>query len=376
MKIAINCAFYQPRGGGISEYIYNLVTNLVEIDRVNDYLIYVLEDYIEYASKTFTGVRIKSMPYTSQQTVRRSIFEQFFWLQEERTEKFDIFHSPFFHSPILKKAKQIMTVHDLRFCVYPSTYAFIRLHFLRYAVRKSVKTVDHIISISEFTKSELMKYYNLSNDRITTIHEAINREDFSTEKIDYSKLDTSMIEKLIKKKFLFTLGHIEPRKNYVSLVRAFKKLRENGNEDVYLVVAGKRAHGYREFIKEIEDDLRIIYLDFVSRDMLLWLYSNATAFVFPSIYEGFGFPPLEAASLGTVSAVANSSCIPEICGDGATYFDPYDINDMANVCDRILNDEKLRNHLLVKAKDNLERYSWRRNAEETLALYNSLLSER
>lgn len=372
MKIAINCAFYQPKGGGISEYIYNLVTNLLNIESGYEYILYVLKDHEEYARSTLKNARIKQIPYTSDEPIKRSLFEQRFWNIEEQIESFDVFHSPFFHSPKFKRAKVVLTVHDLRFCVYPSTYTFKRLVFLKFAVERSVKAADHIISISEFTKNELMKYYNLPQNKITTIHEAINTSDFTEKCIVSYDLDKRIVNYLDNKKFLFSLGHIEPRKNYIQLVKAFKRIRLK-HPDVYLVVAGKKAQGYKEFLKAISGEENIIYLDFVSRSTLLWLYKNATAFVFPSIYEGFGFPPLEAAALGTPSAVSISSCIPEICGDGALYFDPGNIDDIEKACERILIDSSVQSAIAIKARENLLRFSWKNNACQTLLVYNTLI---
>lgn len=368
MKIAINCAFFQPRGGGIKEYIYNLVSNLLLIDGENDYILYVLKDQLHFAQEAFPKARLKVMPYSSNQVIRRSLFENIFWRKEEETEKFDIFHSPFFHAPRFKNTKIILTVHDLRFCVYPSTYTFKRLVFLRHAVRHSLTRANHIISISEFTKKELMRFYNLPSEKITTIHEAINRDKFSVENIERSKCDNEVIDLLTNKTFLFTLGHVEPRKNYISLVKAFKLLQME-YPNIYLVIAGKKAQGYDEFSKIIKDIDNVLYLDYVSRETLLWLYKNAIAFVFPSIYEGFGFPPLEAAALGTPSVVANSSCIPEICGESALYFDPYNVCDMKNACKKILTNPELRNELRQRSIINLLRFSWKQNAISTFNLY-------
>lgn len=369
MRIAINCAFYQPRGGGISEYIYNVVSNLLRMDNKNDYILYVLKDHVDYARKAFNDAYIKTIPYSSSEPIKRSLFEHRFWKKEEQIEQFDLFHSPFFHAPKLYNAKLILTVHDLRFCVYPETYTFKRRVFLRYAVKKSVLHADHIITISDFTKNELINYYKLSPNKITTIHEAVNREDFYFDENNDKKIDHSIISILKGNNFLFSVGHVEPRKNFVRLAEAFKILQSEDN-NTYLVIAGKKAQGYKELKKEIENNDHIIYLDFVSRETLLWLYKNATAFVFPSIYEGFGFPPLEAAALGTPSIVARSSCIPEICGDGALYFNPYEINDIASACRIILSDNRLRDELTLKAKMNLERFSWHKNAQDTLKVYS------
>ena len=152
MKIAINCAFFQPKGGGIREYIYNLVNNIALVDHENDYILYVLSDMVDYAKNNLPDrFKVKVIPYSSKQVIKRSLFENYFWRNEEMIENFDIFHSPFFHLPKLKNAKTVITVHDLRFCKFPETYTLKRLIFLFFSVSRSVKRVDRIISISNFT---------------------------------------------------------------------------------------------------------------------------------------------------------------------------------------------------------------------------------
>ena len=373
MKIAINCAFFQPKGGGIREYIYNLVNNIALVDHENDYILYVLSDMVDYAKNNLPDrFKVKVIPYTSKQVIKRSLFENYFWRNEEMIENFDIFHSPFFHLPKLKNAKTVITVHDLRFCKFPETYTLKRLIFLKLAVSRSVKRVDRIISISNFTKQELIRYYSLPCQKINVIYEAINLSDFSSDMIDYHNLDNDIIIKLKNKKFLFTVGHVEPRKNYIRLVQAFEKLNSECSDCLYLVIAGKKAQDYKRLSEIIQFRDDIIYLDFVSRDMLLWLYMNASAFIFPSIYEGFGFPPLEAAALGTVSAVSNSSCIPEICNNSVLYFNPYNVDDIKSICEKIIYDLDLRERLKINSKKNLLRFSWLENARSTIAVYNEI----
>lgn len=150
---------------------------------------------------------------------------------------------------------------------------------------------------------------------------------------------------------------------------AFNKIE---NKEIKLIIVGKKNHGYKNVIKLIEKSDNIYYLDYIESELLLWLYKNAKLFVFPSFYEGFGFPPLEAAALGTVSVVSNVSSMPEICSDSSFYFDPFNVNEIIEVLNDLLKSEDKiyeKNKIL---KNNLNRYSWKRNAEETLRLYNSV----
>lgn len=373
MKIAINCQFcFQKGGGGIKEYIVSLTNHLEKVDHQNEYVLYVMEDQFEY-SKTVLPSRFKLKPIPYQRNfvskVKRSLFAQSFWTKEEKEEGFDVFHSPFFHAPKMKKARLIMTVHDLRLYRYPETYSFLRYQFLKRAVKQSIDRVDKIIAISQFTKDEIIDTCGVNPDKVTVIHEAINRSFFNADSIkDYTLPQEYAYLK--DGRFLFCLSQIEPRKNHARLIKAFSAIKAMGGfEDLKLVLAGRQLLNAGPVLKLIAETPDVVYLDFVPTEMMLWLYHNASLFVYPSYYEGFGFPPMEAASLGTVSAVGKLSSIPEICGDCAFYFDPYDVEDMSKVVAAALQDESLIQEKKTKLESQLNKFSWEKNARETVKVY-------
>lgn len=373
MKIAINCAFYQPKGGGIKEYIFNLIENLNGVIP-NDWVvvIYVLQDYYEYAINTLnTKFKIKKIPFKGKglmNTIIRSTFEDFFWRKEEKKEAWDIFHSPFFHAPKLSRTKLILTVHDMRFYRYPETYTFLRYIFLRSAVKSSVKRADKIISISQFTKNELISAYAIPQEKLCVIHEAINPSHFSING-NLTTDEEKLIDIIKKSKFILTVGHLEPRKNYKRLIQAVSLLNENLSEKIKLVIVGKLGHDYQETLELIDKTDEVVYFNFVSQNLLNWLYAHATLFVFPSIYEGFGFPPLEAAIHGTISAVSQSSSIPEICGSAAIYFDAFSEVDISNKIREGIFNKQLRLSIRKELPNQLKKFSWMKNAAETMQLY-------
>ena len=375
MKIAINCQFWILHGGGgIKEYIANLVSHLDKVDHQNEYVLYVLEDQFEGAkSKLPSRFKLKAIPYRRNRVSRimRSLFAQRFWSKEEREEGFDVFHSPFFHAPKMKKARLIMTVHDLRLYRYPETYPFLRYQFLKRAVKQSIERVDKIIAISQFTKDEMISTCGVDPDKVTVVHEAINRSFFSVDKIKNYDLPPEYAY-LKKGRFLFCLSQIEPRKNHLRLIKAFSTLKAQGGfDDLKLVLAGLQKLNAAPVLKAIAETPDVTYLDYVPTEMMLWLSQHAALFVYPSYYEGFGFPPLEAASLGTVSAVGRSSSVPEVCGDCAFYFDPYDVEDMSRVIAAALNDEVAIQEKKQKLENQLNKFSWEKNARETVKIYLS-----
>ena len=204
---------------------------------------------------------------------------------------------------------------------------------------------------------------------MTVIHEAINRSFFNANAIENYSLPKEYAY-LKDCRFLFCLSQIEPRKNHARLIKAFSALKAMGGfDDLKLVFAGRPLLNAGPVLKLMNETPDVIYLDFVPTELMLWLYQNASLFVYPSYYEGFGFPPLEAASLGTVSAVGKLSSIPEVCGDCAFYFDPYDISDMSKVIDTALKDDSSIQEKKMKLESQLNKFSWEKNARETVKVY-------
>ena len=373
MRIAINCSYFVPFGGGIKEYIFNLSHNLSKFDKKNNYILYVSPDYFDFALENLPNrMLIKKTMFSSNQRIKRGLFERKFWMDEEKNEKFDVFHSPFFHCPSFKNAKTIMTVHDLRFKQYPSTYSFLRYIYLLYSVKNSIKKVDKIISISNFTKKELIRYYNIDANKIHTIHEAVNSNVFKNSIIESTRKINN--HKIVKEEFLLTVGHLEPRKNYNRLIKAYIALPYVLKKKYNLIIVGRKNYKYNTTLKLVKSDPNIKYLDFVSNDDLNWLYANCKAHVFPSIYEGFGFPSLEAGIYSKVTIASKHSAIPEVTGLGGIYFNPFNIENIAFTLEKFLIDKNLQNELSLNAKKNINNFSWETNALKTLELYENLVN--
>ncbi len=371
MKIAINCSYFVPSGGGIKEYIFNLTQNLSKYDQINDYILYVAPDYFEFALEELPNeMLIKKTKFSSREKIQRGLFERKYWLEEEKNEKFDLFHSPFFHCPSFVKAKIVITVHDLRFKQYPSTYSRLRFLYLLFAVKKAVIRADKIISISKFTKQQIMKYYKIDEKKIKVIHESVNSSafyNFSSEK----QKDINGY-KVVKNKFLLAVGHLEPRKNYERLIHAYNKLPISHKEKYSLLIVGKKEYSYLSTLRLIKSSSNVIYLNFVTREELCWLYANCVVHIFPSIYEGFGFPSLEAGLYKKATLGSKTSSIPEVTGEGGSYFDPFSIQDISDKINDFLSDCAKQKKLASDAFNNVSRFSWKKNAIETVSVYKSV----
>lgn len=369
MKIALNCIYFTPKAGGIKEYIYNLVSNLESISHKHKIIYYITRrQYDDFSKLVDDKSKIRIFPYEEEQKYLRSIFQQNFWRKEEKKEGFQIFHSPFFHSPNFKYANVILTIHDLRFLVYPHTYIFPRLVYLKFQVKRSIKRAKKIIAISEFTKNEIIKYYKIDPSRIEVIHEAVNKKEFTLE--NNEKTRTINGYEIKRDKYLLAVGHLEPRKNYSHLINAYSKLEVKIKKAYKLIIVGKKDHDFLNTLKEVEKTKGVIYLDFIPRDDLVWLYSNCKLHVFPSVYEGFGFPCLEAGISGKPTVGSNQSSIPEIAGEGGIYFNPFLTEDIKDKIEQVLSNDQLYKNLSQRAFINTEKFSWYKNAKDTLKIYN------
>jgi glycosyltransferase involved in cell wall biosynthesis len=370
MKIAINCIYHES-GGGIGEYIYNLVKELVTLDNTHDFVFYITkESEIKFRDLTRGIGVIKIFPFDSNKKIKRAFLQQFFWSNEEKIEKFDVFHSPFFYGPKFKTAKTILTVHDLRFLNYPKSYEIKRYLFLKYAVKKAINEATRIITISNFTKNEICKFYNTEISKINVIYEAIDKNGFILNSNNNVRLMKN--ESIVSSEYILAVGHLEPRKNYIRLIDAYLTLPKKIREGYKLVIVGRQNYDFKKIISKIEKSDGVIYLDFVSRDDLIWLYANCKIHVFPSYYEGFGFSSLESGIFGKPTIGANQSSIPEISGEGGLYFDPFSTEDMKNKITEVLSDEFLYNELSKKALLNTAKFSWKQNAIETCKVYESV----
>jgi glycosyltransferase involved in cell wall biosynthesis len=371
MKIGIDCRLYSPNYTGIGRYVYEMVKHLAELDTVNQYVLFFNQkefDSFEVPNERWQK-RLVNIPHYS-------FAEQWRFYQILQKEKLDLVHFPHFNAPILYRKPFVVTIHDLTLHYYPykeyapkwSLKKALQIFFYRFLMGQVVKHSKHIISVSENTKRDLLKEYSLSSEKINTIHEGVPDH--------FQKSTTEEIQAIrqkfqISKPYLLYTGVWRSHKNLLNLLKAFRKLLDQGL-DYQLVFTGKKDPAYPEIPRLIQDlnlTDRVILTGFVSDEELIALMSGAQVYVFPSLYEGFGLPPLEAMQLEVPVACSNTSSLPEVCGDAAVFFDPKDPTDMANSIDTLLKSPELRQGMIEKGKKNLQRFSWKAMTSHILDKY-------
>lgn len=221
----------------------------------------------------------------------------------------------------------------------------------------NVKFSKKIITVSEFSRREISEYYHLNKDKFIIISNAVS----------WKKRSSSKDE---KNKYILTVSSLDPRKNLIRLIRAFNDL-DISDYRLIIVGAGNKNFKNEELNNLIQDNIEL--KGYVTDDELKVLYQEATLFVYPSIYEGFGIPPLEAMTMGCPTVVSNETSLPEVCGDASLYIDPYDINSISGAIMSVIKDKDLQNKIIKKGYDNIVNYNWHVSAEK---LYQKIVGEK
>lgn len=280
----------------------------------------------------------------------------------------DIFHSTCPLPIQIKGAKKITTIHDL----IPLKLPDITLDQKKYyyeLIKKNLKTSDLIIAVSEHTKQDIVKLFNYNPENIIVTHEPLA----SAPKFRGDLQLTNFLEKfnLKPKDYLLFVGSIEPKKNLTRLLDAYQMLQSPPP----LVIVGKWGWLYEDIIKKAEKfpKNQVIFIDYVSKYELQCFYQGAYAFIFPSLYEGFGLPPLEAMSYGCPIITSTLSSLPEVCGESALYVNPYEVDDIADKLQQILDDQHLRNQLAFKAQKQSQLFTLERYSQQLSEAYLRLL---
>jgi glycosyltransferase involved in cell wall biosynthesis len=288
-------------------------------------------------------------------------------------QKVDIFHVPDFAYPASRKIPSILTVHDLIFLRYPEYFTNINRTYMKQMAKFSTDNARHIIADSYSTKRDIVEYLKIPEEKISVIHLAVS-DLFKPADPDMSGQVLSACG--VDGPYLLYVGTLEPRKNVITILEAFHSCLESEPGFPYrLVIAGRKGWLYEETfqrVKELKLEDRVIFTGYVDDQGLPVLYGNATAFIYPSIYEGFGFPVIEAMSCGAPVICANTSSLVEVAGDAALTHDPMDVEKLTQNILKLTGDDVLRRETIEKGFENVKRFSWAKTAEQTLKVYSNI----
>lgn len=359
------------RSAGINWYIYHLLQNLSSTPDLR-YTVFLNESR---AHEHFElGIARSHLP--TYKPIVRILWEQFAQPFALKHNRIDLLHALAFAGPLATSIPWIATVYDLSFMLYPQSFNTANRVYLTWAVRHSLRHADRVIAISESTKRDMVRLFGASPDKIAVVYCASD-ENFAPAKNPASIAEFRQ-RKNLPDKFILHVGTIEPRKNIARLVRAFARAKRSAHLPHRLVLVGARGWKYADIDAAIEQagiQNDVIFAGYAPQNELPLWYQAADLLAYPSIYEGFGLPPLEAMACGTPVVTSNAASIPEVVGDAALTVAPDDETALGNAIIRALTDQAWREQMMARGLAQAKKFSWERAAQETVALYRTVLAE-
>lgn len=367
--IAINAkaALVHPRTG-LEEYSYQLIIHLIREARERGLEKYLLLYAPRWAlmPQEFLGTSLKILKAPYMWTQGRLPLE-FLW------DTPDIFFNPEQILPLFSPRRSVVTVHDLAYEVYPEHYSFKHRKYLRFVTKRAVRKAKKIIAISERTKRDISKFYGAPQRNITVIHHGFSLPSSIAKKETTGGIhNTSYFP---KEPFFLCIGRMEYKKNISTVIEAFEIFSKKTQQRFHLMLAGPPGFGFEYVQARIRaSSLKetIHFLGYINEETKYGLLKNAIALLFPSIYEGFGLPILEAQSFGLPVITSNTSSLPEVTGEGGFFVNPTDPQEIAEKMLYLITHAKMRAYAIRKGYENIERFSWEKTAKETLDLLLSI----
>lgn len=359
--------------GGNETYASNLIEALAEIDSENQYVLYVTkqEAVDRYANRWPNVKVIKTLPHTPLIRIPLTL------TAELRRRPVDILHVQY-TAPPWAPCKTVVMIHDLSFEHLPETFKRRSWMQMQLTVRSTARSASHIVTDSNYSREDILRTYRLPEERVTTTPLAASSRFKPVE--DAQELKLTLNKYGIENDYILAVGSIQPRKNIPRLIRAYASLFSQpgaGTHIPKLVIAGKPAWLFKETIKTAAASAardHIIFTGYVPEVDLPALYTGATCFAYPSIFEGFGIPLLEAMGCGTPTITSDRTCFPEVVGDASLMIDPFDEISIADALRRIISDVSLRQQLRSRGFKQSSLFNWRQTARLTLAVYDRVFN--
>jgi glycosyltransferase involved in cell wall biosynthesis len=359
MRIGIDVR--KIRDSGIGTYIYNLLKNILEIDRENEYFLFFAEDDhrdFEFNNENVNKIVEHSDKYSIMEHINLSI--------KSYKLKLNLFHTPHYVLPLSIQCDSIVTVHDIIHLLFPKS--IFHFYYAKYMISNACRRAKKIITVSNNTKMDLIRHFYINDNKIKVIYNGVDNDFHPIE--EKKIINKFLMDKGLPSKYLLCVTGPKLHKNVISLIKAFSLIKDK--IDCSLIICGDDSENTRKAIKGMRD--RIFLIKYLKKEELIILYNGAIALIFPSLYEGFGFPPLEAMACGIPVLSSINSSLPEVLGDAGLYFDPYNIDQIAENIINILGNRGLYEDLKEKGRKRAKIFSWEKTAEETLMVYREVLN--
>jgi len=362
MKIVIAAWYLRDFNVGIGRYTRNLIESIGRVDTENQYEI-LLPD---------RSLPVMPWPNFRYRHVRFPNFKKRYWEQVAPllVGQYDLLHFPYDSCVAIKRGKFIATIHDVKPLLFSNgrkKWPWKGL-FNRIMIPRPFEQIDHVLTISQCSKHDIMERLGVPDDRISVIYQGVEFDRFCP-------APASNFERSNNSPYILCVAGIDPTKNVKTLIQAFYKLSKSISKEYQLVLAGdlQRDTILHQAIKHLGLENQVVFTGIVSDERLVRLYQDASVFVFPSLYEGFGLPVLEAMACGCPVISSNTSSLPEVVGDAGVLIDPLDVAAMSTAIERVLTDSALAERLRNAGIRHAKQFSWDRTAQETVKLYQKVV---
>jgi glycosyltransferase involved in cell wall biosynthesis len=367
MRVAIDAR--KLHDFGIGTYIRNLLRHLARIDHHTEYVLLCGEADLGVAAQLGPNFRAVLEP-----SPNYSIREQIHVPWVLRRERPDLYHAPHYVLPAAVNCNSVVTIHDCIHLMFPQylpnrmAYAYARAQMWTAAHRS-----DCILTVSDASKRDILHLFNIPPEKIVVVYNAIDAHFSVTPPLDAVARVRERYQ--LDQRFVLYVGNIKPHKNLVRLIEAFSELRAGDLEDIKLLIIGdeiSKLPALRHAVHRHKLHKHVRFLGYVPDDQLAVLYRLAAVFIFPSLYEGFGLPPLEAMASGTPVVVSNVSSLPEVVGDAAVLVDPHDIDSIVDGLRSVLTNPARAEDMRRKGLERAREFSWERSVARTLEVYRRI----
>jgi glycosyltransferase involved in cell wall biosynthesis len=352
------------RGAGINWYIRNLLTHLPRVDHDNRYTAFIGDRRF-----TSSGLALKLSRLPTSRPVVRIFWEQVVQPFALRREGVDLLHALAFVTPLLSPCPSVVTVYDLSFLLYPESFKRAKRFYLGLFTRLSARRARRVIAISKSTKRDVVRLLGVPPGKVEVVYCGID-EVFRP--LTEDQVITFRSKRGLPERFILFVGTIEPRKNVTRLIEAFASLQTCQPANLKLVIGGAKGWFYEDVFARVEElglEGAVIFPGYIPVSELPLWYNAAELFVYPSLYEGFGLPLLEALACGTPVVTANTSSLPEVVGEAGLTVDPFDVEGLAEALRRALGDEALCQEMRERGLKRAKGFSWTKTARETVQVY-------
>jgi glycosyltransferase involved in cell wall biosynthesis len=358
MRVAINArVLTKPEPAGVSRYTYQLLAALAERDDDIDYLVFGVDDLPADLRDSPCIENAEQHPPTPSGP-RVQLWEQVTLPRALRSYDVDLLHSTAGFSPIVADVPTVLTVHDISPITHREWFSRGYATLYRALTPLALRRVDRIVTISKFSQSEITEVYPWTKGRVSAVHNGLT---------PIPEDETERVDGLDEGAYLLFVGSLNPRKNVARLLNAYERYRTQADDPLPLVLAGSQRDVFAAVDRSPIDDVHA--LGFVPDEQRNWLYHNATALLFPSLYEGFGLPIIEAMDCGIPVLTSNIGAMAEVAGDAATLVDPTDTGDIAAGIERVATDDDLRETLVEAGRNRVGAFTWASTAAEMVAIY-------